>query len=60
MQRIFDYFILLFVVYFKMWWPYIDLNHPNEENWHILIDVFVLDTTNGLVELLIAMINLNK
>jgi hypothetical protein len=44
----------------QAWWPYIDLNHPNEEDWHISIVVFVLDTTNGLVELLIAMINLNK
>ncbi len=43
----------------QVWQPYIDLNHHDEEDWHISIDVFVLDTTNGLVEFLIAMIDLN-
>jgi hypothetical protein len=44
----------------QTWQPYIDLNHLDEEDWHISIDAFVLDTTNGLVELLIGMTNLNK
>jgi len=44
----------------QAWWPYIDLNHPNEEDWYISINAFVLDTTNGLIELLITMTNLNK
>jgi hypothetical protein len=38
----------------------IDLNHPDEEDWHIFVNAFVLDTTNGLVGLFIAMTNLNK
>jgi hypothetical protein len=44
----------------QTWWSYIDLNHPDEEDWHILVDAFVLDTTNGLVEFLTSMIVLNK
>ncbi len=44
----------------QAWWPYIDLNHPNEEDWHILVDAFVMDTTNGLVELLTTITNINK
>jgi hypothetical protein len=40
--------------------PYIYLNHHDEEDLHISIDAFVLDTTNGLIELLIAMTDLNK
>jgi len=28
--------------------------------WHMKVDSFVLDTTNGLVELLTAMTNMNK
>jgi hypothetical protein len=38
----------------------IDLNHLDKEDWHIFIDAFVLDTTNGLVELLTTMTDLNK
>jgi hypothetical protein len=44
----------------QTWRPYIDLNHPNEEDWHIFVEAFVLDTTNGLVELLTAIIDFNK
>jgi hypothetical protein len=44
----------------QAWWPYIDLNHPNETKWQVKVDSFVLDTTNGLVELLITMTNINK
>lgn len=44
----------------QAWRPYIDLNHPHEKDWHISIDFFVLDTINGLVKLLIAMIDVNK
>jgi len=46
--------------YLQTWQPYIDLNHPNEEDWHIFVDAFVLDTTNGLVEPLTTMIDFNK
>jgi hypothetical protein len=46
--------------YLQAWRPYIDLNHHDEEYWHIFVDVFVLDTTNGLVELLTTMIDINK
>jgi hypothetical protein len=44
----------------QAWWPYIDLNHPNEPKWHIKVNSFVLDTTNGLVELFTTMTNINK
>ncbi len=46
--------------YLRAWWPYIDFNHPNQEDWHISVDASVLDTTNGLVELLTSMTDLNK
>jgi hypothetical protein len=46
--------------YLQAWWPYIDLNHPDEEDWHILVDASILDTTNGLVELLITMTDFKK
>ncbi len=46
--------------YLQAWRPYIDLNHPDEEYWHIFVDVFVLDTINGLVELLTAMTNITN
>jgi len=42
------------------WWPYIDANHLNELDYHIKVDSFVLDTTNGLINLLITMTNINK
>ncbi len=44
----------------QAWLPYINRVHPNNFVWQILVDVIVLDTTYGLVELLIAMTNLNK
>jgi hypothetical protein len=44
----------------QAWWPYIDANHPNKPNWHIKVDSFVLDTTNGLIKLLTTMTNINK
>jgi len=44
----------------QAWWPYIDANHPNEPNWHIKVHSFVLDITNGLVELFTTMTNINK
>jgi hypothetical protein len=40
--------------------PYIDLNHDDEKDWHISINAFILDTTNGLVKFFITMTNLNK
>jgi hypothetical protein len=44
----------------QTWQPYINLNHLDEKDWHIFVDAFVLDTTNGLVELFIAMTNIKK
>jgi hypothetical protein len=46
--------------YLQAWWPYIDLNHPNAPKWHLKINSFVMDTTNNLVELLIARTDINK
>jgi hypothetical protein len=40
--------------------PYIDRVHLNDFARHISVDVIVLDTTDGPVELLTAMIDLNK
>jgi hypothetical protein len=34
--------------------------HPNDANWHIYVDSILLDTTKGLMELLTAMIELNR
>lgn len=46
--------------YFQAWMPYITRVHLDDANWHICINSILLDTTRGLVELLIAMIKLNK
>ncbi len=40
--------------------PYIDANHRNKLDQHVKVDSFVLDTTNGLVELLTVMTDINK
>jgi hypothetical protein len=34
--------------------------HAFDEDFHIFMDSFILKTTNGLVELLAMMINVNK
>ncbi len=44
----------------EAWLLYINMVHPNDYTWHILMDVIVLDTINGLVEILTIMTNLNK
>jgi hypothetical protein len=44
----------------QAWLPCINSIHPNDVDWHVSIHSFVLDTTCKLVELLIAMTNLNK
>jgi hypothetical protein len=36
------------------------MNHHDEEDWHNFVDAFVYDTTNGLVELLTVMTDINK
>ncbi len=40
--------------------PYIDKNHALEEDQHISMDSFILDTTNGLVKLLTLMMDVDK
>ncbi len=42
------------------WFPYIERAHPKDEDWHICVESFVLDTRDGLVELLTVMPGLNK
>jgi hypothetical protein len=44
----------------QAWLPYMNHLHDDEPSWHIFIDSIVLDTSHGLFELLIAMIELNK
>jgi hypothetical protein len=44
----------------QAWCPYIDRVHALDEDFHIFVDSFFLNTTNGLVELLTMMINVNK
>jgi hypothetical protein len=39
---------------------YIDRVHPDNFSWHILVDAIILNTTDGLVELLTTVRNLNK
>ncbi len=34
--------------------------HPHDLSWHIIVDSIMLDTTEGLVHLFIAMIDMNK
>jgi hypothetical protein len=40
--------------------PYISKVHPDGLSWHIAVDSIILDTREGLVHLLIAMIDMNK
>ncbi len=40
--------------------PYINILHSDDPSWHIFADSILLNTFEGLVELLIAMTNLNK
>jgi hypothetical protein len=44
----------------QTWLLYIDMIHLDDYTLHILVDAIVLGTTDGLVELLIVMTNLNK
>jgi hypothetical protein len=44
----------------QAWMPYITWVHPNDANWYICVDFILLDTTRGLVELLMAMTDLNR
>jgi hypothetical protein len=44
----------------QMWFPYIEIVHPLEANWHIYVDSFALDSKIGLVKLLTTMIKLDK
>ncbi len=43
----------------QVWLPYINHLHTGEPFWHISIDSIVLDTSHGLIKLLIAMTKLN-
>jgi hypothetical protein len=43
-----------------VWLPYINCLHNDGPSWHIYIDSIILDTSHGLVELLIAMTKFNK
>jgi hypothetical protein len=40
--------------------PYISKLHNDDASWHICADLILLDTSHGLVELLIMLIDLNK
>jgi hypothetical protein len=40
--------------------PYIIKLHNDDPFWHISIDLILLDTSKGLVELPTTMVNLNK
>jgi len=44
----------------QIWLPYINCLHNDEPSWYIFMDSIVLETSHGLVELLIAMMELNK
>jgi hypothetical protein len=44
----------------QAWMPYISRVQLDDMFWHIVIDSIMLDMKEGLVWLLIAMINLNK
>jgi hypothetical protein len=40
--------------------PYIQCVHNDKVSWHILVDSIMMDTSHGLLKLLIAMIDLSK
>jgi hypothetical protein len=44
----------------QAWMPYIPRVHPHDFLWHIIMDSIMLDTKEGLVHLLITMIDMNK
>jgi hypothetical protein len=44
----------------QVWLPYINMVHSNQEEWHICINNFILDTNNGLVEMFTTTMNLNN
>ncbi len=44
----------------QAWLPYIQCVHNEDPEWHYLVDAIVLNTSHCLVELLTAMIDLNK
>jgi hypothetical protein len=48
------------IIAFRLGGHTFDLNHPNELKWHVKVHSFVLNTTNGLMELFIVMIDINK
>jgi hypothetical protein len=44
----------------QVWMPYIHHVHGDDASWHIFVDPILMDTFHGLVELLIAMTDLNR
>ncbi len=40
--------------------PYINILHSDDPSWNVFVDSILLNISKGLVELLIAMIDLNK
>jgi hypothetical protein len=44
----------------QTWMPYIRRVHGDDASWHISMDSILMDTFHGLVELLTAMIDLNR
>jgi hypothetical protein len=44
----------------QAWMPYISRVHPNDLSWHIVVDFIMLDMREGLIHLLIVMIEMNK
>lgn len=49
-----------FFYYLQAWMPFISRIYPHDLLWHISIDSIMLDTRKGLVQLFVAMIDLNK
>lgn len=44
----------------QTWLPYIERAHLEDEDWHICVESFMLNTRDDLVELLMVMTNFNK
>jgi hypothetical protein len=44
----------------QAWMLYIFRVHPHDLSWHIAMDSIMLDTREGLIHLLTAMIDMNK
>lgn len=44
----------------QAWMPYFCYVHGDDASWHISMDSILMYTFHGMVELLIAMTNLNK